>query len=282
MTGISSDGVRVDLEDGASLAFRTPRSEKAYPSCRIQKGLLLIHGTRELVEEGLGFGVPVLKFGPETVFPGSARVTRRRNGDLSMVEVVYHLDLVQRMAIGGRTLGSRAIYEVEEFLARLHRDYPPCRGPGMWFFSNLLRILSIEHKFETTASAGTVSVAYSIPRGGGRVRVSADLRGLKRDGCTEITFANEQGAGYFDRYSDSNGLVLTGRAIGTWDRVGAEEAALADVRDGITFTLRNLKGAAMFRGRELAAGRLAWSGLNYVLPGGSVSFVYDIRIGSAR
>ena len=41
-----------------------------------------------------------------------------------------------------------------------------------------------------------------------------------------------------------------------------------------------VKGARMFRGRELVEGRLAWSGLTYVLPEDNINFSYDIGIGT--
>ena len=90
---------------------------------------------------------------------------------------------------------------------------------------------------------------------------------------------NELGANHFDRYRDSNGLFLKGNAIGTWDEIFADEASFIDSCDNIAFTLKQVKGARMFRGRELVEGRLAWSGLAYRLPRDIINFAYDIRIG---
>ena len=42
-----------------------------YPAARLQRGLLLVCPGRDLAEEGVGFGVPVLKRGAQTVFPGA-------------------------------------------------------------------------------------------------------------------------------------------------------------------------------------------------------------------
>jgi len=50
----------------------TGKRNENYPSCRIQKGLILVHDNKDLSEEGVGFGVPVLKFGQKTIFPGYA------------------------------------------------------------------------------------------------------------------------------------------------------------------------------------------------------------------
>jgi len=59
----------------------------------------------------------------------------------------------------------------------------------------------------------------------------------------------------------------------------ADEASFIDSYDNIAFTLKRVKRARMFRGRELVKGRLAWSGLAYVLPQDLINFDYDIRIG---
>ncbi|MCX9025362.1 MAG: hypothetical protein OIN85_04610 [Candidatus Methanoperedens sp.] len=91
---------------------------------------------------------------------------------------------------------------------------------------------------------------------------------------------NELGANHFDSYRDSNGLFLRGKAIGTWDETIADETSFIDFRDSIAFTLNRVKEARMFRGRELVEGRLAWSGLAYVLPHDIINFTYDIRIGA--
>jgi hypothetical protein len=43
----------------------------SFPASRIQKGLVLGFENRDLSEEDVGFGLPVLNIGSESVFPGS-------------------------------------------------------------------------------------------------------------------------------------------------------------------------------------------------------------------
>ena len=57
-----------------------PGDARDYPTARLQKGMLLLDAGESLAEEGVGFGVPVLKRGARTVFPGRRELTCRRDG----------------------------------------------------------------------------------------------------------------------------------------------------------------------------------------------------------
>ncbi|MDP2743853.1 MAG: hypothetical protein Q8P00_02160, partial [Dehalococcoidia bacterium] len=188
-----------------------------------------------------------------------------------------------RMAAGGEIIGGKMFYAAREYLAGRHRRYPPLRGLGTWASNGLRTVCRLDTRFEIAATRGVVNVLYTIQRrgeGGGAVlHVVVNLGGIQREGCTGMVIANEQGANYFDRYRDSK-QALVGRAIGTWDETQAEFASFVDSRDNIAFVLRRIEGARMFRGWERVENRLAWSGLGYVIPVNTVSFAYDIQIGT--
>jgi hypothetical protein len=74
---------------------------------------------------------------------------------------------------------------------------------------------------------------------------------------------NEQGARYFDEFRDSDGTVQSGNKIGCWDQVHASEANFISREQRISFSLPQVVGAKLFRGRELLGTRLAWSGFGY-------------------
>lgn len=275
--------VRIDMGRGVSLLFRNPGSGPCeYPTNRIQKGLILAYGNREMAEEGLGFGVPLLKFGYETVFPGNACVTSKKDSETPILKVNYDLNLVERKAVKSRkSINNKAFYKIKEHLSKLYRKHPPLRGI-FWQVSKGLRLIcDIETRFENIPTIGTASVIYSIHPRRSTVHVSVNLCELRKDGDTEIIIINEQGANHFNQYHDSNGIILNGDAIGAWDETFADEASLIDSCNDIVFTLQKVKGARMFRGRELVASRLAWSGLNYVISPHTVNFTYTIMIGAA-
>ena len=274
--------VRIEMTAGMCLLIKNPEIEQGdYPASRIQKGLVLVYENRDLSEEGIGFAVPVLRFGHETVFPGNARVTTEKDGDTTVVNIDYDMNMVERMMVKSRTrINSKAFYKIKEYFSGLHREYPQLRRFFVQSSNSLRRACGVETKFENSASAGIVSMVNIVEARKGTIHVSVDMSNVKKEGRTEVNIMNEFGANHFDKYRDSNGLFLRGNAIGTWNEIFADEASFIDSRNNIAFTLNKVTGARMFRGRELVEGRLSWSGLAYVLPHDIINFAYDIRIGA--
>lgn len=297
------DGLRLWIGDEAAPG---EAGGAAYPSRRLRKGLLLADGERLLAEEGVGFGVPVVKRGLQTVFPGSlelsaptrpaagvdagARATAaahdapRPAPDGSWrARATFGLDLVERLAgAGGASLNSRPLYAAKNALAALHRRAPVLRGALTATSNELRRRFRWETVYEEADPAGVVIVDFLVRPDEGRITVSADLRGIRRDGLTEIVLMNELGAQWFDRYRDTEGARLDGDAIDAWSEVAAAEACFAGSAHDVTFTLRRAEGARLFRGRELIGSRLAWSGFGWSLPAGAERFSYDVLVGRTR
>jgi len=272
--------IRIEMPLGVCLHFKDPEIVPGdYPACRIQKGLVLVLENRDISEEGIGFAVPVLKFGNETIFPGNACVSTEKDGDISVVKIDYDMNLVERMAKSSRRIESQAFYRIKEYFSWLHRKYPLLRGILVQSSNSLRRTWGLETRFEKIACAGMVSIVNTVNTKNGTIHVGVDISNVNKERCIEVNIMNELGANYFDSYCDSNGLFLKGNAIGTWDETFADEASFIDSCDNVAFTLNAKKGARMFRGRELVEGRLAWSGLAYRLPGDIINFTYDIRIG---
>jgi len=273
--------IRIEMPLGVCLHFKDPEIVPGdYPACRIQKGLVLVLENRDISEEGIGFAVPVLKFGNETIFPGNACVSTEKDGDISVVKIDYDMNLVERMVVkSSRRIESEAFYRIKECFSWLHRKYPLLRGILVQSSNSLRRTWGLETRFEKIACAGMVSVVNTVNTKNGTIHVGVDISNVNKERCIEVNIMNELGANYFDSYRDSNGLFLKGNAIGTWDETFADEASFIDSCDNVAFTLNAKKGARMFRGRELVEGRLAWSGLAYRLPGDIINFTYDIRIG---
>jgi hypothetical protein len=250
-----------------------------YPTARLQKGLRLIQAGQELTEEAVGLGVPLLKRGLQTIFPGGVALAVAGEGQRQTVTATFNLNLEEKLARpGAGSVKNRALYALKNYLAALIRRIPPMRG-WLTAVSNLLRWLSgWKTVFEAADFTASITVRYSIDCRSGVVDVEVDARSLPPGEITEVVIMNELGAHHFDRYQDSGGTCLRGDAIGCWDEVTAAEACFESTAQRLAFALRPVPGAKLYRGRELVGSRLAWSGFGYSFPPDLERLSYTVKI----
>ncbi len=273
-----------DLGDGLALGLAEPGDAVApgglYPTSGLQKGLLLLDGGQELAGEGVGFGVPVLKRGARAVFAGSADVTVQP-GPPTTVTVGYVLDRVERL--GGRSrsiLLLRPLDWAREAFALLYRRVPPLRRALLAASNGIRWLLRVRTRFEPVAPVARVVVDYSLSDEGA-LRVHADLGELPA-GVTEVVLMNELGAEYFDRCVSAGGATATGHAVGAWNRVRETWCRFVCSGTGASFELdqapdAGIPDARLYRGREVAGGRLGWAGFGYTLSPEHDAFSYEVR-----
>jgi hypothetical protein len=234
-----------------------------FPTGHLQKGFLLLDDGNDLSEEAVGFGVPILKKGLETIFPGSATISWVQKGATYEITAIYKLNLKENFSNSGIVLEEhRLLYAAKNILAATIRRFPIARGL-LTLTSNLIRQLFRWETVYTNAGYGNeVQVDFLIESETGGVTMEIDTSRLPPD-VSEIILMNEQGAHVFDEYQDSSGLRLRGKEIGCWDEVSAHEAWFESTTHAIAFRLGQVKGARLFRGREEINSRLAWSGFGY-------------------
>lgn len=272
----------VTLADGLSLVLPgAGGAARAYPTVRLQRGLLLVDGARDLAEEGVGFGVPVLKCGVRAVFAGGMEAEAQDEGRVCTIRTVYKMDLVERLSVaGGGTVKPRALYAAKDALAALHRRVPAARGPLTAASSALRRRFRWETVYVPAASLAEVPVTYVVDRDRGTLRMHVDLAGLPAQ-VTEVAMMNEQGARAFDTYEDAAGVVLQGGTIGSWDEVTAPGARFVSPASRVAFSMDKVEGTTLRRGRELVGARLAWAGFALTVPSGRRDLTYEVRVGRA-
>jgi hypothetical protein len=256
-------------------------ADSGYPTDCVGKGLTLEANGTDLAEEGVGFGVPIIKQGLQAVFPGPARVVLRDPGR-QYLQVEYLMHLRERLALrGSSVLQSRPANFLKEIGGVLHRAYPRVRG-GLNAVSRLARnAFGIRSVFEPGPCVGAVRLEYQFDPAGHEVRMTMDASGVLGPHLSEVILMNEQGANHFDLYSDADGCRLCGPDIGTWVPVTAAEARLSDPAHCVSFSVQKEPGCRLYRGRELAPGRLAWAGFAYRVPPGTRVFSCSVRIGDA-
>lgn len=269
----------IELSQGLSLAFgETTPGARRYATSRLQRGLLLLDRGEPLAEEAVGFGVPIVKRGLQTIFPGSAALDIRHVDSRRVINAKFKLDRVEQLARGtDEVLRSPALYAVKDLLSAVIRAVPISRGPLMTVSAWLRRALGLDSAFTAAGYETTVNVKYTIEPSTGRILVELDCSSVQ-GGVTEVILMHEQGAHFFDRYQDSSGLHRRGDRIGLWDEVRASEAWFESSSRRVVFRLGRTAGTRLFRGRELVGSRLAWAGFGYSFPPALRQMQHEITI----
>lgn len=242
----------------------------------LQKGLVLEVFDVELVEEGAGFGLPIAKYGDRTVFSSTAQLSVQKHTDSEAVfRKIYVLDSVSKKSLRGIKLNDRFYRLIRK---TFETGYLNCKTLRLAFaLAMLLRNpVGLQTNFERVKPKGKVTVTYHCSLD--QIRIAVDLSALDKTNCREILILNEQGAKYFQRYSDTEGVALSDSQISPWARVTAEKGTLTCDEARLSFTLEKSYKALMFLGREQVRNRFSWTGLTYSLKPERNNFEYSIRL----
>lgn len=264
-------GLSLKMDDSAS-------AENGYPTAILQKGLLLFDNEIELTEEAVGFGVPVLKKGFQTIFPGAVDIECKQREKFVDIFAIYKLNLTENISTEGNYHFKRGLlYSIKNVMAAAIRHLPLFRRL-LTSASNSLRQL---FKWKTTYGYSgfeiKLKVTYAVEIESGKIIIEMDTRDLP-SGISEVVIMNELGASYFDNYNDSSGVSLHKEGIGCWDKVNASAASFESSVHHVAFRLGQVKGAQLFRGRELVGNRLNWAGFGYSFPPSIRIFRYVVEI----
>ena len=126
----------------------------------LQKGLVLMLNGKELIEEGLGFGAPVVKYQDKTYFSSSAEISIEKNTSACKVLKKYVLDSVSRKKFW------RASYIDDGVYSSLRKTFskPYLTQKNLSPFFNavmeLRQIAKIKTEFQKVKDRGTVTVTY--------------------------------------------------------------------------------------------------------------------------
>jgi hypothetical protein len=242
----------------------------------LQKGLVLMLNGKELIEEGVGFGVPVVKYEDKTFFSSQAQVYMKNNGTNSVLTKVFTLDTVSLKKFGNSSYIDDGLYSsLRKTFQRLylkHKELTPVFNKVM----ELRNLANIKTEFVTVKPSGTVTInSLCHPD---VINVGVDFSKVTLNKCREVLVLNEQGSSVFQRYIDSSGLDLLGNKIGAWETVTADRASLQNRNGYVSFSLCNKGSATFFRGYERARKRFSWAGLSYSMRPNNRVFDYSIEL----
>lgn len=261
------------VNDVLSVRLYSDNKPVCLETAALQKGLVLVYKGKEVIEEGIGFGVPVIKYQDKTVFSGTAQILQGKS--LGSFEKHFWLDTVSTKRFYKTPVNDtfyEAIHKLFEKAYLGHQTMQPINNKIM----ELREILKIKTEFRQIKPRGVVKVRYDLTDKA--VNVSADYSGVNVQAATEILSLNEQGASCFPCYKDADGVRLFGCRIGAWDMVKAETATLISADDSLAFSLEPKVSARLFRGWEQTKNRFSWAGLSYSLPPNVSGFDYRISL----
>lgn len=244
-----------------------------YHIAGLQKGLILVKQGAELVGEGTGFGVPVVRYRDKTYFSGSSTLRISQTGNSTTLVKKFVLDMIHEIRFRKTRIENKITRRFAKFLAELYEKHKRWR---LLFLHSLLKRAGIQSLFVQVKPAGKVTVIYRIDPPFIHVKALFEL--WKKEGLQKIFLLNEQGSRFFRKYCDSNCTVLFDKHIGTWDAVEAEWACVFSKSGEFGFCLRKVEDTVLHRGREFLEGILDWVGLDYEFSPHKTCFEYDIEL----
>ena len=240
---------------------------------KLQKGLILVSNEKELAGEGIGLGVPSIRFRDRTYFSGSSTMRFEQTGSHATVIKEFALNLASERTLRNIRVETKTARKIRRSFDKLYMKHKHSR---LLAFENMLRHVGIKRDFVQTKPVGSVIVVYNVDPP--YININAEFRLFQNIGVQEIYLLNEQSSKHFRKYYDSNGTVLFDKGIGAWETVDASWACIHSVEDNVGFRLWKHKDAVLHRGREFLNGIFDWVGLDYEADPENMCFEYNIEL----
>jgi hypothetical protein len=277
----------IHLQKPITIPLTSELSVRMYADCRphcletagLQKGLVLLYDQEELIEEGLGFGVPIAKYHDKTYFSTCAEVNLREDNLGVSLQKRYLLDSISKKVWRDSYIDDEFYSSWRKRFAKLYL-YNKELAPVFNWLMEFREFAKIKTEFVRIKPKGEVIVNYRVKSEG--IDANVDFSNLSLNGCEELLVLNEQGSTSFDTYLDSGGLKLSASKIGGWSTVTAKQALMQSSKRQISFGVCRVSGATLIRGWERTKNRFSWAGLSYSLPPKTKTYGYSIGVTSSH
>jgi hypothetical protein len=271
-------GEKIDLMLNSKVTLRIYADSQPHigQTASLQKGAILVRNGTELIEEGLGIGVPVCSYRDGTRFSLDADTLVDDSETGPTVIKIYDMNGIAARKFRGSLIrrGSyraRLLKLMESGYRRLHRF-----GIEATVILNIFGALGMRNEYLESPSKGRITVKYSSTGRG--LKIGASLEGLLSEGLEGLVFTNEEGGSVFREYVDSTGIRLRERQIEPWQKAEAEWASLHSKKYDVSFRVSRPTGWLIVRGREVARGRISWSGLDLFSSSVPTALEYSVEI----
>jgi hypothetical protein len=258
-----------------------PKCGKAAP---IQKGVIpsRTEGGADLCEEGVGIGVPLLKYRRDFYFPGTATASEEGKITSQRAWKKFDLNLIDRHQKEGSSKPEMFSWVYQRLYNRV---YKTALGRSLIDLSSRtagkmeVNVKRNIPAFYRVASKGTIAVDYEFRNDKREILVSMNFEDIDRDGLQEVLVSNELGGVLFDQYTDDTGIHLEQDEITGWDRIKGGKAAFYSTEADLFFEVCIPEEQSAFRGREIIDDIIRWSGVIISLPPTVRSIEYRVRLG---
>jgi len=235
-------GLVLELSDEPGPDFLTTRG--------LQKGLVAYNDGDCLVQEGLGFGAPILGTQTETYFSKTASLQATEE----CLVKTFKFDCASQIEMGAKGLESPALRYGFEALVGLYMRVERLQPVILKLQRGLARSFNASCRFIDVEPVGQARVTYWPVEAGMRI-VSEFETAIKNP---QFIMVNEQGADFFDR-AELDGRELAGDGITGW--MSAGKATLRSSATGLRFSIDGCPSSRLFAGRERTP-YLSWAGLD--------------------
>ena len=268
--------IDVSINSRVSLRIYADSRPHVLQIAKLQKGVILVCDGKELVEEGLGLGVPVCRYKDGTHFSLSADTFVDDSRSAPSIIKIYDMDGIASKRFRGVPIRrGRYLAGLLKVLEKVYRAIRRFRVNATLTL-DLLSLLGMTNEYLASRSKGRIVVTY-FPSGRS-LQINADLEGLSQEGLQSVVFANEESGRLFSKYTDSTGIKLHGGEIEPWRTTLAEWASLHAPEFDLGFSLRRPSGWLIVRGREVVRGRISWSGVDLLYKGMPQALEYRVQI----
>jgi hypothetical protein len=242
-------------------------------TANLQKGLILVSDGIELGGEGIGLGVPAIRYRDRTYFSGSSNVNVEHTRNRTKAVKKFILDLTSERTISNAQVENKATRKIRRSFDELYMKH---RSSRLLKAEDLLRRIGVRRKFVYVKPVGSALMTYNVEES--RIRVNVEFKLNEKTVARKFYLLNEQSSKYFRKYYDSKGTVLLDKEIGAWETVNADWACITSLQDHVGFRLWKHRGAVLHRGREFLTNMFDWIGLDYEADPENTCFEYDIDL----
>ncbi|MFW9850393.1 MAG: hypothetical protein ACFFF4_14770 [Candidatus Thorarchaeota archaeon] len=256
-------------------------------SSPLHKGLIPVkrEGQISLAEEGLGFGLPILRYKRDFYFPGSGQSPVNGLIVNDSAWKCYKFNLIERSKKNQQDEVGSFSWVIPRLYHRLY-EFPFLRKfltLGRDKRQQVIkRNVEIQTTFHQVKSRGEACTSYTFNKNRNKITLKVELKNMVMNGLQHIYIMNELGGVIFDTYYDSLGNHLEGANIGEWNIISAKWGVLYSEKLDLGFKVHVPSDTVAFRGREVIGNIICWSGIALRIQPDRPIVQYDIEFGNKK